>query len=609
MEDLKWLAEKLPEKMNEALWEQVLHNVYEGGDLGQNIVLYSRESVVVTPPFERVMDDEAVERYKQGIRRTWGARCTCSGCGEDFYTGYTKGGILLYQRDDGANYDGAFDQSEEGVMAYGNGDGISCPICGADGFVTPRKELRQGRTYQVLQTELTVVEGYAAVMYWLISRVQDDRGGDYTVARPRDALVIDRDGRLQRFTHTRKGEVGERYLESWQWCSRVRDPAQLRYYNYDAWNKRQVGAWTDQFEYPDLTGTTGEKSAVDVYLNEGCLHPGIYLQMWKKHRQIENLVRCGFARSIDEAINKVQGYGHGVESPVIPWCDMNEVKPHRMLGMSKEGFRLAREGRWGHELLTVWRLYQHWTKDADAVEFAELVGKLTAKGVRDLLGMQQAGWNGFEVRRVARYLEKKGQLEGGVQHLIDYRKIMHEAGMAETEENLWPRDLIAAHDRMVQWKVAHAASCYQKGFTEAAEKYAALEWTDGELCIRLPRIEEELKEEGRVLRHCVGTYGRSHISGQPIFFVRKYRRPLRSYYTLNINMKGAEWNEVQLHGYGNEHHGEYKQYKHKIPKKVRDFVDRWEREVLTPWFAAQKAAELAEMEKVKKTKKKKKEAA
>ena len=46
--------------------------------------------------------------------------------------------------------------------------------------------------------------------------------------------------------------------------------------------------------------------------------------------------------------------------------------------------------------------------------------------------------------------------------------------------------------------------------------------------------------------------------------------------------------EVQLHGYGNERHGLNKQYSHKIPAKVRAFVDRWKNEILIPWFVSQK---------------------
>jgi hypothetical protein len=77
-----------------------------------------------------------------------------------------------------------------------------------------------------------------------------------------------------------------------------------------------------------------------------------------------------------------------------------------------------------------------------------------------------------------------------------------------------------------------------------------------------------------------------------IFFVRKYRRPERSFFTLDINMEGAKPNEVQLHGYKNEHIAAGK--KRRIPARVRSFVDRWKSEVLMPWY-------LQEMNKKEKT--------
>ena len=67
-----------------------------------------------------------------------------------------------------------------------------------------------------------------------------------------------------------------------------------------------------------------------------------------------------------------------------------------------------------------------------------------------------------------------------------------------------------------------------------------------------------------------------------------HRRPERSYYTLNENLTGDKPRRIQLHGYGNEHHGEHKQHIHKIPQKVLDFCDRWEKEILAPWFAEQR---------------------
>lgn len=105
----------------------------------------------------------------------------------------------------------------------------------------------------------------------------------------------------------------------------------------------------------------------------------------------------------------------------------------------------------------------------------------------------------------------------------------------------------------------------------------------------MPSCNDDLINEGRTLRHCVGSYGQSHLSGKPIFFVRHYRRPERSYYTLNENLTGAEPYRIQLHGYGNEHHGSVKQYEHTIPQKVLDFVLRWEREILAPWYAQRQA--------------------
>lgn len=85
----------------------------------------------------------------------------------------------------------------------------------------------------------------------------------------------------------------------------------------------------------------------------------------------------------------------------------------------------------------------------------------------------------------------------------------------------------------------------------------------------------------------VGGYGDAHCRlEQTIFFVRHYRRPERSYYTLSMDLRGIPA-QRQLHGYGNERHGPNKEYSHKIPRKVLDFVDAWKRTVLDPWYKNQ----------------------
>ena len=89
---------------------------------------------------------------------------------------------------------------------------------------------------------------------------------------------------------------------------------------------------------------------------------------------------------------------------------------------------------------------------------------------------------------------------------------------------------------------------------------------------------DELVQEGNTLHHCVGGYGPAHADGQIILFIRHTRRPERSWFTLNVDVK--EKKIIQNHGYGNEYaHG---QTLH-IPKAVQDFVALWKQEVLDKW--------------------------
>lgn len=44
-------------------------------------------------------------------------------------------------------------------------------------------------------------------------------------------------------------------------------------------------------------------------------------------------------------------------------------------------------------------------------------------------------------------------------------------------------------------------------------------------------------QEGATLKHCVGGYAKSHASGRIILFIRHERRPERSWYTLNVDLK------------------------------------------------------------------------
>ena len=63
----------------------------------------------------------------------------------------------------------------------------------------------------------------------------------------------------------------------------------------------------------------------------------------------------------------------------------------------------------------------------------------------------------------------------------------------------------------------------------------------GSLFIRLPREIEELKAEGEVLHHCVGTYSEKVRKGETmIFFIRLVAEPEKPFYTLEWKGKVAQ---------------------------------------------------------------------
>ena len=143
----------------------------------------------------------------------------------------------------------------------------------------------------------------------------------------------------------------------------------------------------------------------------------------------------------------------------------------------------------------------------------------------------------------------------------------------------WPRDLRAAHNR-VQEAQRYATTAEQReAFRRMTARCRGLNWTNGEICIRVAESPEELVQEGKTLHHCVGGYTKTHASGSIILFIRHARRPERSWYTLNVDVVNKRI--LQNHGYYNEHAPGKPPLK--IPQKVEQFVKDWQEQVLAHW--------------------------
>lgn len=578
--DKLWMGRQLPEQPPDGLvdWAVKRHGQQE---LGGEFCIYNSE------------------RVKVDGKTQWAAYCTCTACLEDFITQKEPGGnaIRLIVGDDGSYYTVEPGDDVDPYMSIEvnrEGDKFYCPLCGNEVELIHKGNLRGGRTKRIMIVSVQNVEGYTAVIYWLVHRNLDEDGINSYGATAEEAYVLSETGTLIRYTHVHRCGAfygaNRSYLPEWKLMNSNEDVIERAYADWRSINNKKVGA--DFYPvYPDLEGTTGEKTALIQYLQaEGCW-PVAYLKWWRRRRSIENLCRQGQARLVAQIISHAYRFSYGMESEAEKYIDTSKRKPHEMLGMSREEFRFLRENglEWTTILASRWKRYKdHCGGRLLLTEFVmleqEFLGGMDA--ALDLMRL----YGDTDLDKLARYLRKGGLRPNEVQILLDTRnayKKLYDRSL--TSEELWPKHLQDAHDRAYQMlrerRDKEEADKLRLGFNKTRDAYAHLEWTDGELDVILPKNNGELVYEGDVLRHCVGGYGNQHINGTSvIFFIRRHRRPERPYYTLAIDMTGIP-RERQLHGYGNERHGPNKQYSHRIPKKVRAFCTRWEKEILLAWYA------------------------
>lgn len=522
----------------------------------------------------------------------WAAECRCGVCGGVFHGGWLKGGdgVLIAEGPDGTLYPGA---TETGVK-FLDGEDMICPCCDASVRLLPKKKLSHGRTYRIMVGSLENVGAYTAILVWMAERYVCSDGDAYLTIGPESAAVIDDNGGLQFFS-----------FKDGAWIPRQSnaDPFQRIYLSYDGAMNRKAGVWLWP-DVPEQRGQTGEKTGIADYFRGRGQWPVMYLRFWRAYPHIENLLKAGWMlpieQSIDEEVldtlrraSEVYSAPRKLFSPsdLICLCDWEAARPCDMLGMTRQEVREGASWRWEQEMLMLWVgcVDQRIAFPGDAAFMEQCRQRYGIGSLQKWADMASEANTPASLYEIDRYLLKQQARHGlpiaaALVMYLDYWELLDDADPAP--EQVWPPNLRAAHDRVVMSRAAENDKKYLKGFVCVCREWGALEWSDGQICAVLPRCNNDLVAEGKTLHHCVGGYGGQHVAGKLIIFIRHARRPERSWFTLNIDTTGQKWSEVQLHGYGNEFaHGKHLS----IPKEVRAFVDRWEKEILTPVFRKAKA--------------------
>lgn len=588
------IRDLLPDKPRKGLMEWGIKTAHD--ELGGNFIIFNRESVEIAPSLKQTMTADDWDKYEAAIQRRWAANCECSACGESFYGGWEKKKrdkymIRMAEGEDGVVYDGVPEKSEmENTALWEEGEIMPCPVCGERAKLIHSSRLRHGRIYAVMLGTLERCGKYAVLVYWLLRREIDEFGiSDYSI-RPREAVVIDEGGKLRRFSRTSYGDFAERETDHWE-MKTFMDPEQIQYHSYGNGlheGRNTIGAywWKD---VPSMIGTTGEKTGIYEYVRAGFQYPAVYLRLWQEHSNVENLLKAGFTRLIYEAIDSVAEenhmYGMKILSVEIDWINWKEQKPHMMLGVKKEELEILRHEKWTRDKAVLWSEYINLPRKRELEAFISWVREYGMHGTERVIHAYQHG--DPEPGKVFRYLDGQKDIPKNdrVGTWMDYGKMKNMIDMLADDGRRgeeFPKNLRSAHDRLAESLKFTTDAELEMKFRELKTLYAPLEWTDGDLCIVVPSCNGDLISEGKTLHHCVGGYGETHCSMHPIFFVRHYRRPERSYFTLNEDLSQITAKRIQLHGYRNELGG-----KLKIPKEVFDFVERWEKEILAPWLASE----------------------
>lgn len=604
--DVNEIAKLLPEQPRTGMIEDVFKKEHYS-DLGGEFLIYWRESIRLEPELQRTMSGADFDAYEKNTVTRWGASCRCTACGEEFDAGYENkhglSGIKLFQGEDGQIYPGYVspDCDDYDVVVLNSGESCFCPYCNAKVTVKAKNKLGSERKYQVLITSVEKVGDCAAIVTWLLQRKLNSYGYfEKKKAIPRNAVVIGKNGKKYCFRHTDIHFHNDTPTAEWKLITGYSDPQFKKYHSYEAIEHTKIGSfvWNNS---ADLTGTTGEKTGLQTYIEKGGYYPAIYTKLQKKYPQLENIVKSAYFKVLESEIEQIVNtsinyYGCAPSNITINGLDLSEVKPHKMLHLTKAEFKHGMHNKWTWETSYAWLMHDYYIADMTASDFNEYIEILGFDAVNMLDGQMIDGEDTFYLPEVTKYLIKQAEKNGipvheGVRYLIDYREELYRQNANNiTDELLWPRNLLNAHDRIMNTCKVLSDPKSAKNFERIAQKYEPLKWNDGKLCIRVCASNKELIAEGGTLRHCVGSYGESHLNeSDVIFFVRKYRRPERSYYTLDICMNKGKPKRVQLHGYGNERHGEYKQYSHSIPHEVLDFCERWEKEILMPFYYKEKA--------------------
>ena len=398
-----------------------------------------------------------------------------------------------------------------------------CPLCGCKVNVVHVGSISEGLKEGAFITTMSrlPVEGRKdrfVLTEWLVKRWIEKSGESRYTTDPYSAWVVEEKKvvRLMGYMRTIGGSIS--VFHKWEQRKTFRDVYGAVSICYP-WDKSI------------LEGTTAENCKLDLYQKAGGKRLVSYLALWRKRPAVENLLVQGCGRFLAALIDKEKSSGTdrgGI--PKLTDINWKEKRPAQMLGLNKEEFRYMRQMRWDIEDLERYRLIKKAGLPVKLPEDLELLRNNSAYEITRILeeGPKLDFW------RILRYLKKQEQQWYTLRDYWDMARSLHR----DMNDNLvrWPRNLRAAHDRVMDELKAREDAAFHEMFLERAAELEPLSFELGGLLIRPCQSETELIREGEDLHHCVASYAKRHAEGQTaILFIRHAAEPDKPFFTLEFD--------------------------------------------------------------------------
>lgn len=350
-------------------------------------------------------------------------------------------------------------------------------------------------------------------------------------------------------------------------------------YELDEWTRWQDNRIYDGGYYfytggieTALQGTAMQYADLEGYLEEKRhnRNPIYFLEYHAKYPVIEFLWKAGYRNIVHNRI-----FGMDRENRNAIHWERKKLKecfkfPLRIL-------KLMPPEEW--KLDDVQRANYLWKNYGERITDAEMQTALQSRtDVQSLTGAMPYAGIGKILKYIQKQTEKRKEEKGHTTYTLEgiiraYRDYLRECEQLHFDlhdrEILFPKDLVAAHDRTMKQIAFEKNKADQEKFQKAVNKLEKFAWQKGGFLIRPAREQMELTAEGKALHHCVGGYIRDMAEEKTaIFFLRKANEPDKPFYTLELQKKRV----IQCR---TEHNASYDRN-----PDVKNFVDMWMEKVV-----------------------------